>query len=215
MTNDTQSPRQKSPVEIARQNLESTLLQGIAGGNIVLKNQSEYGTLGVSGGEATYKASMNSDEVKKMREKAHQDAQEEYDRLGVYGQPAYLDDGQISAKVMRQLEEYRKVIPLKELGDIVKGVAPGFEFSVPAELENYVPIELFPKIARAQLAKEAGEKAEELTEVEQDAFNVYQLLSQAYKRGLGLRAAQSGSFADLNQVANQISEKYRKPEKKE
>ena len=207
------SPRQLTPIEIARQSLESKLLQKIAGGNVVRSNPLDYGQLGLHGGEAAYESAMNSDHVKKIREDAHKKAKAEGDALGVFGEPAYPTNYDVSVKVMRELEEYKAVIPLKELGDIVKGVAPGFDFTVPSELENYVPAELFPKIARAQSAKKSSNKADELTGVEQDAFNVYQLLSQAYSRGIGLRAARSGYFADLNQVAEKITEKYKKPEK--
>jgi len=217
MTQTKTKPTEKqlTPLEISRKSLESILLQGIAGGNIVRSNPLDYGQLGLRGGEATYESAMNSNEVKKIREDAYKKSKAEGDALGVFGEPAYPTNYDVSVRVMRELEEYKAVIPLKELGDIVKGIAPGFDFTVPAELENYVPGELFPKLARAQAAKESRKKADELTEAEKDAFNVYQLLSHAYNRGLGLRAAQSGYFADLNQAAEKITEKYKKPEKKE
>jgi len=214
MEKDGQSQRQLTPVEIARKNLESTLLQGIAGSNTVRSNQAMYGTLGVSGAEAAYDSSMNSDEIKKMRETAYNQAKQEGESLGVFGEPSYPTNYDISAKVMKQLEDYKTFVPLKDLGEVVKNLAPGFKFNVPAELENYVPAELLQKAVMAEVAKQTGKEAVGLTEAEQDAFNVYQLLSQAYNRGLGLRAAQSGYFADLNQTASQISEKY-KPKTKE
>jgi hypothetical protein len=211
MTNSNQpTPRQLTPVEIARKNLESKLHQVIVGGNLVRSNPLDYGKFGVRGGEAAYDGAMNSEEVRKMREAEFQKEKKEGQSLGVYGEPSQPTNYDISKKVMAQIEDYKMVVPLKDFGEIVKGIAPGFNFTVPTELENYVPAELFQK---AQAAEQAGKKVE-LTEIEQNAFNVYQLLSQAYNMGLGLRAAQAGYFADLNQAAEQISEKYKPKEAK-
>ena len=215
MEKEDQSPRQKSPIEIARQNLESIALQGIAGSNIILKNQAEYGTLGVQGGEATYGEAMKSEEIKEAKEAIYEERKKQGDELDVFGEPSAPNNYDASARVIRQLQEYREFVPLKELGDIVKGIAPGLKFSVPAELENYVPRELFAKIQRAQLSGKEVKLQDVLNEQEIDALAVYQgILSKAYNRAIALRVAQSGYFADLNQAASQISEKYKKLEKR-
>ncbi len=207
MTNEGQSKeRQLTPREIARKSLESKFLQGIAGANIVRSNPFQYGELGMHGGESTYEASMTSPEVQKMREEAYKAAKKEGQQLGVFGEPSYPTNYELSKKVMRELAEYRQSVTLSDLGEIVKQLAPDFKFEIPAELGAYVPNEL--------IAKSHFFDKKEMGEPEKDALQTYQLLSTAYERAIALRVAQSGYFADLNQAGKQISDKYKKPEEK-
>ena len=206
MEEEEQSQRQLTPLEIARKSLESTLLQGIAGANIVKSNPFQYGELGMHGGDLVYEQSMDSDEVKKIREEAYKSAKRQGQQLGVFGEPSYPTNYEISMKVMRELAEFRQSIPLGDLGEIVKKLAPDFKLEVPKELGAYVPIEI--------LAKAQSSKKDELAGPENDALQVYQLLNMAYERAIALRTAQSGYFADLNQAAEKITGKYKKEGKK-
>ena len=47
-----------------------------------------------------------------------------------------------------------------------------------------------------------------LNEEEKAVFNLFQVLNQAYTRGVALRVSQQGYFADVNDTIKEISEKY-------
>ena len=201
--------------DFARKTLENLVFQNILGSNQVRSNQALYGTLGVQGAEAVYPEAMGSEEAGKSRTKLYQKAKKRGDHLGVYGEPA-ITNYEVSADIIEQIEENKKILPLGELAKIVKAVAPGFKFEVPAQLKDYVPGELYAKIQMAHLAAQREVRKPEsdgLSETERDAFIVYQkLLSPAYDRGVALKASQQGYFADLNEAAEQFAEKYKAPE---
>lgn len=212
---DNQKEKPLTPREVAKKTLESKLFQEIVGSNKVKTNPFLYGQLGVGGADSTYNISMNSDEVTGIRNKIFQERKEEGEGLDVYGEPSYPNNYDVSVKMSREVENSKRLLSLKELEGIVKSVAEGFEFSVPNELKDYVPQELYEKYAKAEIAKQTGKKAGELSEKERDALAIYQeILSKAYDRGIALKAASSGYFADLNAFGKQFAEKYKKPERR-
>lgn len=196
---------QLSPTQIARKYLEDKLSQSIAGSNRVKSNPSLYGQLGLQGGEVAYEDAMNSDAAKKLRDEIYAEEKARGEGLGVYGEPTQPSNYQVSTKLVQILEDSKRAISLKDLGEVVKQLAPDFKFEVPKELEAYVPNELLVKVQ--------GDTSK-LTEDEQYAIQTYKVLSGAYNRAVELKATKSGHYADLNQAAEQITEKYKKPEKK-
>ena len=196
--------RELTPRDIARRTLENKVFQGILGSNNVRSNPFLYGQLGAQGGETSYANAMSSPDAQKARSELYQKSKAKGDQLGVYGEPS-IGNYEVSTDIIQQLEEEKQRLSLADLGEIVKGVASGFKFDVPEALKDYIPLELYQKAASS--GKEDIREA--LSEEEIDALATYErVLSPAYNRGAALRAAQSGYFADITPIANQISEKY-------
>ena len=154
---------------------------------------------------------MNGDQVRNLKDEEYNAKVKEGEALGVFGEPTYPTNYDVSFKISKILEESKMVLPLKDLEGIVKKVADGLELKVPKGLSEYVPHELFSKVAKARAS---GKKEDGLSEKEKDALNFYQILSQAYDRGIAYEAGKSGYFADINAAAEKISQKYNKPGKK-
>ena len=214
----TQKEIEEERIKVARKTLESKVLQGVLGSNQILKNQALYGQLAVNGTENTYNETMNSEELKKIKDDLYKEKKEKGDNLGVYGEPS-ITNYDVSAEIIHQLEENKLRLPLKDLEEIVKSIAGNYnyDFEVPKELSDYVPLELQEKMQKATIESlEKGEKInpeDALNEKEKDAFNVYKLLSQAYNRGVSLSTG--NYFADLNELGKKITEKYKPKESKE
>jgi len=197
---------------IARKTLENKVLQGVLGSNQIRKNQFLYGQLAVDGAENTYNGLMNTEEVKEVKDNLYKEKKEKGDELGVCGEPS-VTNYDASVEIIEQLEENKSRLPLKDLGEIVKNIAGNFDydFEVPKELSDYVPLELQIKLIKS---KHENKKPEDmLDEKEKDALKVYQLLSQAYNLGVSLRT--SNYFVDLNELGKKIMEKYKPKESKE
>jgi len=213
----TEKNKQPTPRDIARKTLENKVLQGVLSGNQILENQSLYGQLAVNGAKNTYNETMNSREVKEIKDDLYKKAKERGDGLGVYGEPS-IGNYEVSSEIIEQLEENKSRLPLKDLGEIVKSIAGNYnyDFEVPKELGDYVPLELQIKMQRARILVESAQKGKKikpedaLDEKEKDALQVYELLSQAYNRGVSLSTC--NYFADVNGLGKKIMEKYKPKE---
>lgn len=211
MTKENKKAEQERIRKVAMGNLELGLFQNIAGSNSVQKNPFLYGQLGVQGAEDVYRNTMNGDQVRKLKDEEYNTKVKEGEALGIFGEPTYPTNYEASLKIAKILGESKMVLSLTDLEGIVKGVADGLEFKVPEDLSEYVPQELYSKVAKARAS---GEKEDGLSEKEKDALIFYQILSQAYDRGIAYKAGKSGYFTDINEAAKKISEKYNKPKKK-
>lgn len=197
---------------IARKTLENKVLQGVLGSNQIRKNQFLYGQLAVDGAENTYNEIMNTEEVKEVKDGLYKEKKEKGDMLGICGEPS-ITNYDISLEIIEQLEENKSRLPLKDLGEIVKNIAGNYnyDFEVPKELSDYVPLELQIKLIKS---KHENKKPEDvLTEKEKDALKVYQFLSEVYNRGVSFGTCDY--FADLNELGKKIMEKYKPKESKE
>ena len=204
---------QKQPTarDIARKTLENKVFQGVLGSNQILENQALYGQLAVSGSKNNYGEYMNSEGVQKIRKELYNQKKEEGDSLGVHGFPS-VNDYDVSSAIIKQIEENKSRLSLKDLGEVVKNMAGDYkyDFEVPKDLMDYIPSELQEKInIAAYKAMKDGKKInpqDALNEKEKDAMNVYQLLSKSYNRGASL--SNCDYFADLNEMGKMIIEKY-------
>lgn len=220
MTNKKLTPEEakKERINVARSTLENKVFQGVLGNNHLLKNPFLYGQLATNGAEDNYSEVMNNDEVGKIRKNLQDQSKSEGDKLGVYGMPL-ISDYEVSKHIIKQIEENKSTLPLKDLGEIVKSVASNYnyDFEVPKELADYVPFELQMKMQEAQLkAIREGTQIDPtsaLDEKEKDALQVYGLLSDAYNRGVSL--SNCGYFFDLNQLGQMMAEKYKPKDKGE
>ena len=217
MEKPTKKEIEKERIKVARKTLENKVLQGVLGSNQIRKKPFLYGQLAVNGAENTYNETMNTEEVKKIRDDLYKKTKERGDMLGVYGEPS-ISNYDVSVEILQQLEENKSRLPLKDLGELVKSIAGNYnyDFEVPKELGDYVPLELQEKMQKAAIKSlEEGKKIkpeDALNEKEKDAFKVYELLSQAYNRGVSLRTC--NYFADLNELGKKITEKYKPKESK-
>jgi hypothetical protein len=204
--------------EIARKTLRDTALQGVLGSNQILEKQSLYGTLAVNGAKNTYNEAMNSEEARKFKDALYKQKQEKGKKLGVYGVPS-INDYDVSTAIISQIEENKLRLPLRGLEDIVKnlGKDSGYNFELPKKLSNYVPAKLQEKMQIAAIkAAEKGKRInpeDVLNEEEKYALDVYEFLSEAYNRGVALKAC--NYFNDLNKLGEKIKENYEPKESKE
>lgn len=193
-----------------KKTLESKLIQNSAGSNMVLSNQSTYGDLGVKSAQSIYDQSMSSDEAKKMKEEDYQEKVKKYRTRGVFGDPAYPSNGDLSNKLMAQLDEVMSIARLSELEKAVKDVGGKLDVKLPDELKDYIPAELIDKA----VGEDGKINIKSLNEEEQKAFGYYQTLTQFYKRACALKVIQANYFADLNAQLKPIADSYKKEEKK-
>ena len=214
----TEKNKKPTAREIARKTLENKVLQGVLGSNQIKTNPFLYGQLAVDGAENTYNEIMNSEKVKEIKDGLYKQNKKRGDMLGVYGEPS-ISNYDVSVEILQQLEENKSRLPLKDLGELVKSIAGNYnyDFEVPKELGDYVPLELQEKmqIAAIKSAQEGKKIKPEgvLNEKEKDALKVYELLSQAYNRGVSFGTC--NYFADVNELGKKIMEKYKPKESKE
>lgn len=208
--------KQPTARDVAISTLENKVLQGVLGSNQIMKNQAEYGKLAVNGTENTYNETMNKKEVQEFKDVLYKEKKKEFDKYDVFGFPS-INDSDVSLAIIRQIEENKKMLPLKDLEKIVKNLGEGYDFKLSKEIENYVPAELEEKIQVAAI--EAAKKRKKISpedvldEKEKYAWDVYQFLSQSYNRGVALGTG--NYFADLNELGRQIIEKYEPKEERE
>ncbi len=205
----TPREREKKRIKNARKTLENVALQSVLSANQILENQSLYGDLAVNGAKKLYNETMNSKEARGVRDNLREKAQEKGDQLNVYGRPS-IGDYEVSTEVLQQLKENKLRLPLKDLGDLVKSFAGNYkyDFEVPKELENYVPLELEIKRQMGEINPEDA-----LTEKETHALTVYNFLNEVYNRVVSLRTCDY--LSDLNELGRKIIKMYGEKENKE
>ena len=212
----TQEERTAQRRAFARSTLENRVFQDIVGTGQIMANQAKYGSRAVEVAKPAYDGAILSDEAKKIRDSLYKQRREEGEKRGIYARPS-IDDYAVEKDIKDQVDENKLVLPLKDLAEIVRGIDSSLK-AIPKELEAYVPAELARKIAIAQ-AKNPEAKQEEifrvaLNEEEQYAFGLYKRLSTAYDTVNAYRIAGQGALAEVNGFIDQVSEKYKKPEKK-
>ena len=213
--------KQPTPRDIARKTLENKVFQGILSGGQILNEQALYGQLAVNGAKDTYNNSITRPEAQEIRERLQKEKSKEADNLGTYARPS-ISDYDVEKDVIIQIEENKSKLPLKDLEKIVKNIAgnSGYDFELPKELSNYVPLELQRKMQEAAIkAAEKGKKISPedmnavLNEEEKYALKAYNFLSETYNRGVALST--TNYFADLNELGKEIMEKYKPKESEE
>ncbi|MFA5953397.1 MAG: hypothetical protein WC812_02285 [Candidatus Pacearchaeota archaeon] len=201
--------------------LEKTLLREdfmqIVGANLVKANPNEYGSRGVNYVDPVYSQVMNSEAVNNIRLNEYQKSKQEYEARGVFGDPSYLSNPEISNLVIRQIDEVMEKSSLGELYSVVKKIAPGLDFKLPDKLKGLSREEVINNvIKKGAITKEGGLDAKKLSPEEQDYFGFYQLISNAYKEISALSLMNSGFYSSINAMGNQLGEKYfPKPKEKE
>src|SRR4030042_7171923 len=192
--------------------LESKLFQGVLGSNSVLTNQSLYGALGVNSAQSTYDDSMSSKEIKEIRDKDYQERAKEYRARGVFGEPAYPSNGDVSNKIIRQIDEIMAVAKLGELEKIAKDAGAKLTFEVPEDLKNYSEFELIQKAYNQETGKL---DLKVLSDKEQIASGFYQTLVKEYQRACVFKTIHKNFFTDLNAEGEALVEAYNNKYKKE
>lgn len=213
--------KKPTPRDIARKTLEDTVLQGVLSVNHIQEDPYLYGQLAFNGAKNSYNEAMNSEKIREIKSALYKEKMKKGRELGVHGLPR-IDDYDVSTAVIQQLEENKLKLSLKDLEEIVKNIAgnSGYNFELPKELGDYVPLELQEKMQKAAI--ESAEKGKKisledmnavLNEEEKYALKAYKFLSEAYNRKVSLSTA--NYFADLNELGKEIMEKYPPKDKKE
>jgi hypothetical protein len=192
--------------------LESKLIQNAVGSNLVKTNPYLYaGQLGFQSAESVYAGILSGDEAKKEKDALYKERQGEGAQLGVFGEPAYPSDYDLSVKLARQLDEVLQLAKLSELEKAAKAVGAKLSFEVPKELQDYISVELMQKA----IDKKTGKvDIKSLSEKEQHAFMLYQTLSESYKRACALKTTQTNYFSDLDEQGKKIADFYKPKEEK-
>ena len=196
---------------VVKKTLEYKLLQGVIGGNEVKTNPYLYGQLGLQGGEETYTQAMSSEEADNEKKGMYAKRLEEKEQLGISEEAPYPTNYDIIARLKKQLVEVQRMAKLSELEEHAKTVGAQLDFEVPEELKDYIQSELIQKA----ITEDGKIDPNKLDDKEKDAFGMYQVLTDSYERALGLKAAQTNYFADLNSVGKQIADKYKSKESTE
>jgi len=194
--------------DIAKMTLDAPSIQKVAGANFAHNNFGEEG-------KSVYEMYMASKEVKDIREKDYQERKEEYKSRKVVGDPSYLSDGDVTNKILEQIEENRPFVYLGDLEEIVKSIAPNFEFELPEELKKY-NYSTLTKIAMEKGAideKNGTVDIKRLSKEEQEAFEKYNILVKAYDKACSLNMLNLYSFTELNAIDKAVTEKYHPKEK--
>jgi hypothetical protein len=192
-----------------RNTFESELIRKIIGGNSVKKNPFLYGQLGFPGGKQTYLDAMMSSEADDLRNQRYSQKLHEQQQLGIGEEPPYTSNYELVKSLKLQLGQVQKIARLEELEEHARKVGADLNFEVPENLKKYCIAEIEEKIYDNKTGKVDESK---LTEEEKDAFGMYQYLTMAYERALAVNASQSNYFADINEGASKITDKYKKEE---
>ena len=190
--------------------LESKFIQNSVGSNLVKTNPYLYaGELGYQSAGSVYTQTMSGKEAKEEKDSLYNSKKQEGEQLGVFGEPAYPSDYDLSVKLARQLYETITVAKISELEKAAKSVGAKLDFEVPAELKDYVNAELIQKAYNP----EKGEvDVKSLDEKEQHALALYQVLTESYRRACALKTTQTNYFADLSEQGKKICDSYKPKE---
>ena len=192
--------------------LESKFIQNSVGSNLVKTNPYIYaGELGYQSAESVYVQTMSGKEGKKEKEELYGLRKQEGESLGVFGEPAYPSDYDLSVRLAKQLNQIMEVAKISELEKAAKSVGAKLDFEVPAELRDYVSAELLQK---AYDGKTGKVNIKSLDEKEQHALALYQVIIESYKRACALRTTQTDYFVDLSEKGKRIVEMYKPKEEK-
>jgi len=199
-------------------NLEKTLLRGdfqqIVASNLG-QNFEKYGSFERDIAEPAYQQTMQSEEITKLRNSIHNQQKAEYKSRGVFGDPGYLSDPQMSNHIMTQIDEEMSLASLGELYSVIKKVAPSLDFKIPEQLKGLSQQKLLQSAIEKKALTEKGLDPKKLSEDEQNAFALYQTLSNTYKEANVLNLLNAGVYGQANQVGNAIWEKYNPKPKEE
>jgi hypothetical protein len=203
MTEDKKELTHEEQVQLnVKKTLEDKFIQSVVGSNTIKSNPLMYGQLGLQGGDITYDKAMFSEDANKLRQTIYSAKKAQGRGLGVFGDPSYPSNYDVSMQLAQQVNEVMQLGKLADLETQVKAVAKGFEFSVPAELKNYSVNDLMAKV----------QSGGTLDDNEKNALGAQGLLQEAYTRALALSAMQSNYFADLNADAKKIADVYKPKE---
>jgi hypothetical protein len=200
MTEQTEEQEKirKDQIANSKKSLEDIVYQTVRGANSLRTDPFKYGQLGLNAGENAYEKFDQNEKIRKLKDEIYNERLSQGKSLGVYGEPIYPTNYDVSVKIAQQVEQHKTLIPLKDLEEIVKKLGFGFDFSVPEQFKEIAPIQIIQKTA-------AGAA---LNEYEKDALAIYQMLSEAYDRSVALKIGKEGYFSDLNAMGKQISNKY-------
>ena len=195
--------KENTAVKMAKEFLEDKLTQAVIGAN---KAHTIFGERG----QEAYAKFMNGGDVIKARQDTYHRTKSQYAKMGVVGEPSYPTDADFSARTINQYKEFEALLPLGELEKIV-GSIDKLGFKIPEKLRRFTLSELMKK-AYDPIEQKLDEK--KLTEDEKNAWQSFNLLSEAYKEMCAYKLVGQTYLAELNSAGKAIEEKY-SPKKKD
>ena len=193
--------------------LESKLIQGTLGSNLVQSDPFKYGQIGKDAGE-NYASGKDFQEEKQRR---YEQESAEYESLGVFGEADYPSNKVASHKILLGLNQLMETSYLGDLYDFVKEMAPSFaptsKHELPNELREYTHIDLIRKAT-----EEKGGKIvinpKKLSKEEQTALDWYESLKVAYRDTAAIKMGTSNYLSDINAQLEKVNEDYYKSKEK-
>lgn len=194
---------------VDKDNLENKLFIQILGSNEVKKNPLEYGQIGLNGADSAYKSAMAHEKVGELRNQIYNERQKEQDRLGIYEEPPYPSNYDISKYVLQATHGSMERLKLGDLEESVKKVATKLDFNVPDRLKAFSIEEIQEKaIESGAITSEGRIDPSKLSEEERDAINIFGLLKNSFRRSAAVNTYSENYLDDINQQGKQIYEKY-------
>jgi len=183
--------------------LEEILIQNTVGANLA-SDTAKYGSVGLENA----KNAFNSEEIKNAKEEQYQKLSKQYESLGVAGEPSYaFDNGYISSKIIKGLEEVMEGSYLEDLAEGVNEIVPELKFELPEKLKGYVPAKLMQKAVEERNGKTMV-NPEKLNKDEQVALEVYNNLREAYRLTAAKNVMDSNYLGNIKAGLNAVMEKY-------
>jgi len=163
---------------------------------------------------------MTNEDAVKRKNEMYEKKQQDYNRVGVAGDPSYSNHQELSYSLLTQLQEVMTIAKFGEIEkhtkDIVEKLGGSkLEFQVPEDMKNYSIAGIMEKYKDE---KTGTVNLSKLSESDREAYMFYEnFLSTSYKKACEATAASKGNyFAELNaQAKQQLGKKYELKEKKE
>jgi len=199
----TNGDRMLTREESAKKTLEREVSRNVAGANFAHSRFGDQGKL-------AYERYMEGEEIRRLQEQEYQELKQDYKNLEVVGEPTYPVKQDTSYKIMAQIREDKPFVLLGDLEQIIKSITPDFEFKLPENLKKSNYMSLMKKaMTKGALDKEKGTiNHGKLSKQENEAFEIYGFLNEAYDGACSLNVLNSDYISRLNAQAKQINEKY-------
>jgi len=223
MTEKEMTKEKKSAQETAEKlrqdrfsNLESLL--GYAGANY-LKTEVPYGKEGADAGNFGFNNFLTSKKANQLREGLYGEKvnrNEEMQQRGykTISNPEYfVTNHELEVAALGMIEDAQIHLNLKDLGEIVKNIAPELKEKINAIPESINGISYASILEKTYGAKEKKEKYTPTIE-EQTFIGYYSAMTQAYKNYAGLAQLTRATGQNYNSTFDSLLENYKKAKEK-
>jgi len=194
------TPEEREQVsKMVKSILEDKLSQGVYGANTAHRIFGDEGT-------SAYSTFMGEESITKAKIGDYNSRKQNYQKLGVVGEPSMPTDGDFSARKISQINEISQLATIGDLEEIVKSMA-GLE--IPTNLKNYDYKSLFEK----GIDEKGKFDESRLTDEEKDALITHNTIGSIYQKACAYQVLGENYLASEIFGIEKIKEKYA-PKKK-